>query len=208
MTKYKLIPLLLIITLGLSAQESSQFIHKHLMRADASVVAGTMYMHNLSNVYLNGNLEYYLDNTISIRGDANYLLGSSGTTEDLMHLKDNISVMLGLAYHFKTNNHLDPYFIFQPGVAYVSSYSSISLAPSSDKDLNTRNYKGSLSPLSSFGFGANYYFQRFAHLFVEGRYVHGRHLSQAPSPIFLNELRITFGLGFNMFVMKEKKRPV
>jgi hypothetical protein len=66
-------------------------------------------------------------------------------------------------------------------------------------------YNGSISPLATAGLGFNYYFQRFAHLFLETRYVYGQHLSNAPSPISLQEVRITFGLGFNLFIIKEKK---
>jgi hypothetical protein len=186
-----------------------QYINKHLVRADASIVPGYIFKDNLKNVHLNGNLEYYMDNKISIRGDMNYMLGSAGFTEDSMRLKDNISVMLGGVFHFNTNSHLDPYFIFQPGVAYTSSYyEALSTKINEDGTSTYRlNYKGSMSPLASMGFGCNYYFQRFAHLFLETRYVHGIHLSEAPAPVSLQELRITFGLGFNLFVVKEKKRP-
>jgi hypothetical protein len=210
MSKYFfIIPSLCISSFMFAQQTNGQYIHKHLVRADASIVSGYIFKDNLKNVHLNGNLEYYLDNKISIRGDANYMLGSSGFTEDSMHLKDNISVMLGSAVHFHTNNHFDPYFILQPGIAYTSSYfdSGIGAASEDPEAKRVYNYNGSLTPLASVGFGFNYYFQRFAHLFAETRYVHGQHLSEAPSPISLQELRITFGLGFNLFVIKEKKRP-
>lgn len=210
MLKYFLIiPLLCTGSFLFAQSEDGQYIHKHLVRADASIVSGYLPKDNLKNVHVNGNLEYYLDNRISIRGDANYLLGSSGWTEDSMHLKDNISVMLGSSFHFHTNNHFDPYFILQPGIAYTSSYFDPSPGRiSDDATVKTiHNYRGGLSPLASVGFGFNYYFQRFAHLFAETRYVHGQHLSEAPSPISLQELRFTFGLGFNLFVIREKKRP-
>jgi hypothetical protein len=210
MSKCILIPSLLIFTTALSAQQvHSQYIHQHLVRADASIVRGYMFRSDLKNVHLNGNLEYYLDNKISVRGDANYMLGSIGNTEEFMFLKDDISVMLGCTYHFKTENHFDPYVIFQPGVAYTSSYIDLSTS-AFEQGISVdgvRRYNGSLSPLASVGVGANYYFQRFAHLFLETRYVHGQHLSEAPSPISLDELRITFGLGFNVFIIKERKRP-
>lgn len=185
-------------------QEEAQFIHKHLVRADASIVAGVLFKDNINNVHVNGNLEYYLDTKISVRGDCNYMLGSSGLTIDSMGLKDNHSVMLGAVYHFHTNNHFDPYFILQPGFAYTSSYNGRYSALSQD-NTKTIYYKPVISPLATAGLGFNYYFQRFAHLFLETRYVYGQHLSNAPKPISLQEFRITFGLGFNLFVIKEKK---
>lgn len=187
-----------------SAQQvEAQFIHKYLVRADASIIAGVLFKDNINNVHVNGNLEYYLDNKISVRGDCNYMLGSNGLTIDSMGLKDNHSVMLGVVYHFHTSNHIDPYFILQPGFAYTSSYNDRYSSLSQD-NAKTIYYKPVISPLATAGFGFNYYFQRFAHLFLETRYVYGQHLSDAPKPISLEEFRITFGLGFNLFVKKEK----
>jgi hypothetical protein len=185
-------------------QEDQQFIHKHLLRADASIVKGYMLKEDFQTVHLNGNLEYYTDNRISIRGDANYMLGSNGLTSDSIGLLNNISVMLGASYHFHTKGHFDPYFILQPGFAYTSSYKDLNggfVKETSQK----KYYNGAISPLATAGLGFNYYFQRFAHLFLETRYVYGQHLSNAPSPISLQEVRITFGLGFNLFIIKEKK---
>ncbi|MBL0328350.1 MAG: hypothetical protein IPP64_02770 [Bacteroidetes bacterium] len=189
-------------------QDKIQYIHKHLVRADASIVGGYLFNEGLSNVHINGSAEYYMDNKISIRGSASYLLGSSGITNDSMGLKDFHSIYLGAAYHFTTNGHFDPYVIVQPGVAYTSSFQVHNWVPVQlqDEQISHTYYPGVVSPLATVGVGFNYYFQRFAHLFVETRYVYGRHLSQAPSPISLEELRITFGLGFNLFVVKEKKK--
>ncbi len=188
-------------------QENTQFIHKHLVRADASIVAGYLFKENINNVHINGSAEYYLDNKISIRGSASYLLGSTGLTKDSIGLKDFHSIYLGGVYHFNTTSHFDPYFIFQPGLAYTSSYKSGPPALKAGDTQIRKYYPGVLTPLATAGVGFNYYFQRFAHLFVETRYVYGRHLSQAPSPISLQELRVTFGLGFNLFIIKDKKIP-
>ncbi len=205
----KIILLLVCFSNAVSAQkENAQYIHKHLMRADASIVAGYMFKEGLSNVHLNGSAEYYIDNIVSIRGSASYMLGSSGITKDSMGLKDFHSIYLGPVFHFQTKGHFDPYVVLQPGLAYTSSYEVHNWVPLQLKDeqISHTSYPGVLSPIATAGIGFNYYFQRFAHLFVETRYVYGRHLSSAPSPISLQELRITFGLGFNLFIIKEKKK--
>lgn len=187
-------------------QETNQFIRKHLLRADASIMPGFILKDNLSNVYLNGNLEYYMDNKVSIRGDATYLVGSTGLSDDSIGLKDNHSILLGPVFHIQTKGHFDPYFVIQPGMAYSSSYKA-TFTESEVKNTKVASYTGVLSPIGTAGLGFNYYFQRFAHLFFETRYVYGRHLSEASSPLSLQELRVTFGLGFNAFIIKEKKRP-
>lgn len=207
MKTQKIILLLLCFSSVIYAQqENTQFIHKHLVRVDASIVAGYLFKENINNVHINGSAEYYVDNIVSIRGSASYLLGSSGLTADSMGLKDFHSIYIGPVFHFQTKGHFDPYLILQPGLAYTSSYKG-NYASLNTVDENTKKfYPGVLSPLATAGLGFNYYFQRFAHLFVETRYVYGRHLSQAPSPISLQELRVTFGLGFNLFIIKDKKK--
>jgi hypothetical protein len=209
MLKKYFIILFVCFSSAISAQqEKVQFIHKHLVRTDASIVAGYMFKDNLSNVHINGNLEYYLDNKVSIRGSASYMLGSSGLTKDSMGLHDFHSIYLGAVFHIPTKGYFDPYFILQPGIAYTSSYRMYNPNPIpwSETPLEKTTYPGVLSPIATAGFGFNYYFQHFAHLFMETRYVYGNHLSEAPHPISLQELRVTFGLGFDLFIIKEKKK--
>lgn len=206
MKSHKIILMLLLPLLSTTiyAQTKEQYIYKHLIRADASIVSGYMPVNGIRNVHVNGNAEYYIDNKVSVRGDATILLGSSGLSKDSVGFKDNHSIGLGLVYHFKTKNHFDPYFIFQPSIAYTSSYKTNYVSDSIH--IPTRkNFDGVLSPLATAGLGFNYYFQRFAHLFLETRYVYGNHLSNAPTPLSLQEWRITFGLGFNVFAVKPKR---
>lgn len=207
----KTINLILIFVCSLSVvfaqQENTQYIHKHLMRADASVVGGYLFKENINNVHIDGSAEYYIDNKISIRGSASYLVGSSGLTKDSIGLKDFHSIYLGGAYHFPTKGHFDPYVIFQPGLSYTSSYKGTPASLTTSEEAPAKKmYPGVLTPIATAGVGFNYYFQRFAHLFFETRYVYGQHLSPAPSPISLQELRVTFGLGFNLFIIKDKKK--
>ncbi|HRH01570.1 MAG TPA: outer membrane beta-barrel protein [Bacteroidia bacterium] len=197
--------LMLLLVNSLFAQNrSGQYICKHLVRADASIIAGSLHKTGANTVHLNGNLEYYLDSRISIRGDVNWLAGLKQSVIAPSYLKDYYSVMLGGLYHFQTSNHLDPYLVFQPGIAYASAY-AIGNENRQNLILSAERvaYSGSIAPLGSVGVGFNYYFQQFAHLFAEGRYVYGNLNSNAPAIVSLQELRITFGLGFNLFVAKK-----
>ncbi len=205
--KYLIILLVCLSGVMIAQQENTQFIHKHLVRADASIVAGFLFKENISNVHINGNAEYYMDHKVSIRGSASYMIGSDGLTADSMGLKDFHSILLGGAYHFTTKGYFDPYFIIQPGLSYTSSFKELADPTASASDSPKRKkYDGVVSPIATAGLGFNFYFQRFAHLFFETRYVYGRHLSEAPSPISLQEMRVTFGLGFNLFIIKDKKK--
>jgi hypothetical protein len=65
MIKYILsVPLLCSVSFLSAQQQNLQYIHKHLLRSDASIVSGYMFNHNIANVHLNGNLEYYMDNKV------------------------------------------------------------------------------------------------------------------------------------------------
>ncbi len=204
MLKKYFIVFFLGFSLAIFAQEeSSQFIKRGLVRADGSIMAGYMFKDNLSNVHLDGDMEYYLDNRISIRGSASYLVGSSGLTSDSIGLKDFTAVYLGALYHFTTKGNFDPYVVLQPGIAYTSSYKATDTS-SPNNTTKTETFPGAFSPLATVGVGFNYFFERYFHLFMETRYVYGNHLSKAPHPISLQEMRITFGLGFNLCIKNKK----
>jgi hypothetical protein len=192
--------LVCIATSAYSQQESESFIRKGLLRADGAISPGFM-PNGFSNVYLNGNLEGYLDKIVSVRGDVNFLVGSTPVKGSASMLDHNHSVLVGMAFHIPAKGHFDPYLILQPGIAYTASSYNRSFAEGSSEVIK---YPGVVSALGTAGIGFNYYFQRFAHLFCEGRYFSGKHLSNAPEPFSLNEIRFTFGLGFNCFTMKKK----
>ncbi len=196
----KKIVVILILTFSfLSLNAQNQYIHKHLIRFDGSVVGAYMIKENFKNAYLSGNLEYYADPKVSIRGETYFLIGSNGITKDSLKLKDNHCINVGALFHFQTKNNFDPYFLFQPGIAFTSSYKQLS-------NDQKQNYEGQLTPNIGAGLGFNYYFQRFAHLFIESKYVYAKHISNAPKQMNLSELRFTFGLGFNFSFIKGKFR--
>jgi hypothetical protein len=201
--------LILYICLGFCSftfaqtEESEQFIRSGLIRSTLAIEPGFFIHHNMTNTYLTGKLEGYLDNKVSMRGEANYMVGSKGLSKDSIGLANNHSLSLGFVFHKHTNGHFDPYIAVMPGWAYTSSYKKFYNFLENREEKIT--YAGSISPLAMVGVGFNYYFQRFAHLFFETRYIYGRHLSEAPNPLSLQELRVTFGLGFNVFTIKKKK---
>jgi len=60
------------------------------------------------------------------------------------------------------------------------------------------------NPLYSGLVGMNYYATKFFHLFISARYLSGKHLSNAPEPLRLDEFRFSFGLGFNVHVLESE----
>jgi hypothetical protein len=185
----------LLTSLFATGQSDERFVRKGLLRASGGIVSGNHFS-GLSCVYLNGNAEYHPDASFSVRGDMNVLAGSraAGNGHSLEH---NHSVLLGMVMHARTKNKLDPYLVLQPGMAITS-------VKFSDEEGTSRTSALQVTPLATAGIGFNYYFPRFAHLFAEARYVYGNHLSDL-GPVSLEEMRFSFGLGFNVFTIK--KRP-
>jgi hypothetical protein len=184
-----------------SAQESS-YIDKGLLRASMTFSTGLM-RSNTVNGYLHGFLEYYLGEKISVRGDAFYLLFSQSKTADSatgINLKNplllNSNLMAGLFYHPLNHSHIDVYLGFQPGIAY-SQYNQQILGIDGNAVLTDKSF----NPIYGFTGGINYYSGKHFHAYIETRFVRGVHLSNGSSK-FLDELRISFGLGFDILTKK------
>lgn len=184
-----------LFMLGSFAQgDSSRYVHQGLWRAMATISPSVD--PNASNIYIHGNLEYYADETVSARGDGYYYIGSFSKTE---RFEFNHSLFAGASYHFKTKNRFDPYLALQPGLSLTRpSYITDCPVGITPEQVAALNSNAQVNPLLSSAIGFNYYGERFFHLFGEIRYVHGKHLSPVPVAISLNELRASFGLGFNI----------
>lgn len=184
--------LLLAAEVSFSQAEKKQFIQKGLLRAMATISMG-----GITKISLHGNLEYYIAENVSLRGDSYYSLKMFEPMWQIAdpkpYLDFNHQTLAGFSYHFRTKNHFDPYFGFQPGVAISQSVTDWGM-------YSNQTVNPIISPLLGF----NLYFEKWFHLFAETRYVIGKHLSDSYKPVSLNELRFSFGLGFNLSVFKPK----
>lgn len=181
-----LVILIAIIPFQLSAQEP--FVKRGILRAQATISPGRMTSLPVGSIYIHGDLEYYFDEKLSVRGDSYYFLGHTTTSAPFAY---NHSTFSGIAYHFTSEKKFDPYISFEPGVAF----SKVQL-------INIFNEtKGTIDPLISAGAGFNFYATKYFHLLGSIRYVHGKHLGNEWR-MDLNEFRFSFGLGFNLRVKK------
>lgn len=184
--------LVLMMSSGTYAQTDSAkgYVHKGLLRAALTFSTGKMTSVNITNVYLTGNMEYYADSKISVRGDGYYFFNSLNNNK---LLKQNHALYFGACYNFPTHSHFNPLIGLQPGAVLTQ--------------VNT--FYGSsdpvtVSPVASIVTGFNYYAEKWFHLQVNVRYSVGRHLDE--EGLFdLNELSFSFGLGWNLDLLKNKK---
>ncbi len=178
---------MLMVIPGIAQEESSRFVHQGLIRTQATISLGMM-RDDARNMYLHGDLEYFMHENVTVRSDAYFYLGA---TSDYEPLKLNHSLFVGAMYHFPTNNRFDPYVGVQPGIAYAQR-----ILPYTDVQGNTLYSNTTFNPLISGTVGANYYGSKWFHVFVNARMVRGKLLSDV-APKHLDEFRISFGLGFN-----------
>ncbi len=188
----KIFIMVLLFPFLMNAQETRNGIaDKGLLRASGTISFGSMTKQKQTNIYLHGVLEYYLTKNISSRGDVYYYLKSGD--QQLLNL--NHQLFAGASYHFNTNNNFDPYLGIEPGIGLTQANYVV---------VNVEN-NTEASPLISAVVGFNYYASKWFHLFIDGRYVTGKHLSNQKM-ISLNELRLSFGLGINLNVLKKKNK--
>jgi len=147
-------------------------------------------------MYWVGDLDIYCRENVSITSGFYYFLGSYGGDK---RFAQNHMAYLGASYHFKTNNHLDPYFGILPG--YTVSQLNSSSTYFSDTTKPVSSYPWSFNPVFAVQAGMVYYANRFFNVFVNVKYQTGKHFSDiAAQP--LDEVKISFGLGYMIWARK------
>lgn len=193
-----------ILPVAVSGQsENSRFIDKGLLRAQGNVSSGVMLKSPGTSIYIHGDLEYYVEPGISIRSESYYFLGTfnAGPTFAMNH-----SNFAGVMYHFPAQGKFDPYIGVQPGIALTRLAKPVLLNSDTTQwsPYSVSAYSPGFSPLFSASAGFNYYAYKFFNLFVHIKYVAGKHLSDI-HPGSLSELKMTFGLGWNIWVIRKNK---
>jgi len=162
-----------------------------LLRAAATFSIGSMPSISVTNAYLTGNLEYYADSKISVRGDAYYFFNSLNNAQII---KQNHQLYFGALYNFPLHSNFNPFIGLQPGIAYIQLY-----------PVNNSDEPATFSPLASVITGFNFYAEKWFHISVNIRYSVSRHLDDF-ALFSTNELSFSFGLGWDLQVVKTKKR--
>ena len=185
-----LLALIVLLPLWLYSQEEN-LVRDGLLRAQGTFSFGKFSDIEQNGLYIHGNLEYYVNEKISARGDLFYYLKPNN--ESILEL--NHQLFSGGSYHIPTNSNFNPYIGFQPGLSITELSAPVYILPVGVPPPTPR---ASVSPLISGVLGFNYYANDWFHLFADMRYVYGNHLSNIAPEVSLNEIRFSFGLGFNI----------
>ncbi len=196
---------LLIPILGFTQEEpAKRYVHTGILCGDISLAPGFLLQENISTVSVPAGIEFYVDPHVSFKADV-YFHVSSGMTQDSLKLIANHQLFVGASYHFTTKGYFDPYLSFQPGVSYAQVQNESKIQVDAQTKYGTIDYSANIVPILGVALGFNYYFPRYFHIFVEARYVHGTLLYNAPGSFPLDELKLQFGLGWNLNLIKQKK---
>jgi hypothetical protein len=202
MVRQTLLPtMLLLAVMTASAQQNEQpdIIRKGLLRAQGTITPAVMLNGGALNIYLLGDMDFYLSRRVSVRADGYYFLDTQGGG-GLLH---NHGVFFGLNYHFPVKGgRFDPYLGLQPGASYVQARYTGGLLDH-DVLMPTRS-RATLVPNISASAGFNYYIWKYLHFQMMVRYVHGNHATPWGSHP-LDELRFSIGLGWNVNTIKAGK---
>ena len=132
-----------------------------------------------------------------MRWDSYLLVGSK--SKAFFSLPAYHGSLAGISYHFTEKKKFDPYAGLQTGIIFAEAKPDIELAVVYPYPIDRR----SIDPVVSLHVGFNYYATRYFHLFANLRYING--IRNAPDSFNdLNEIRFSFGLGFNLGVKKHK----
>ncbi len=196
--------LMLVSTLAFGQKKNrpeltgEDILRKGLVRAQMTISPGWTIADGNTNLYLQGDMEYFLQDKISLKGDISYFLDTQGDG----YLKHNHSLFFGAQYHFPYKR-FDPYIGFHPGVSLIQAKNPTIGTDENPVEYSVSNLKA--SPAISVATGFNYYVWRYIHFMANVKYVHAKHPTVWGTNYALDEFRISFGLGWNVNMIKRKK---
>jgi len=166
-----------------------QISKTHGVRVMSTLSPGYMFEIKETVSSLSGDLEFYLNEKVSIKGEGSIFLSSFASQS---RVNDNSQLFGGINYHFTENKKADVFLGMQPGVSFFK-LNNLNQEP----EINTNP---EVIPLISFSGGLNYYVGSIFHFFIHARYIQGQTIGNPQARFSINELRFLAGLGFNLGV--------
>lgn len=189
--KILVIASLLLIGLSLKAQEDKVDKKDGMLRATAGIEPGFLLNSGNLTTYISGLLEFHVQERISVRGDVSAYFNLKDSP-----LLSNHGLYFGALYHFSDRAIVDPYIGIQPGI-HLTKFRYFD-----DSGAGPFRTEFRVLPVASIVGGVNFYVSRFFNFYISSRAVFGTFSGGAPLSQPLHELRISFGLGFNLGLNK------
>ena len=182
--------LMLLLVTVYTAQENEPFVRRGLLKATATISPSFMLNRNINNIYVSGELEYFLENKISVRGDCFWYRDSQ---QDIPFLKQNSIIFFGALYHFSKKKH-DLFIGIQPAAI---------LCQPNMLDTSMVNYPMQINPGISLIAGYTFYVWDYCNFFFNARYLNTKYVGTSKGPIHLDEIILSAGLGFQLHTRKK-----
>jgi hypothetical protein len=200
MVRFLSLLFLLIFVANIYAQKDSAYRYPGILKATATITPGLMLNANQTNIYINGELEYFADDKISIRGDGFWMVGAQ---QKIALLQQNSSVFFGALYHFH-KNRFDYFIGLQPGLSITKPNATNEITSQLPVLVNIqKEYDYKLLPNFSPLTGITFYVSDYFNFFLNVRYVYARYFGYENSSLNLSEFRVSAGLGFQIHTKKK-----
>ncbi len=186
MVKHVLFLLLLPVPSTIVAQDSACFRGTGLLRASATISPGFMLHAPITNLYVNGRIEYFTNERTSFRGDSFWYIDAQ---QQKALLTQNSQFAFGPFYHVGSGR-LDLALGFEAG---------LSLARPADAETPMPMRA---QPNVAFCTGLTWTIWDHFHLFADARYVHDRYTGALEGTVPLHEFIVSGGLGFQLRTKK------
>jgi hypothetical protein len=188
MEKIKVLILLLLVLFAEISHAQNYgrkpFVHKGLMYMSTGLTGGIMTFNQVQDIYFTGSFSYLVEEQIGIRTDINVFLPDYNFEGQL---QKNSSLLLGPEFHFPAGR-FDMSLIFEPGISFANL------------EGGTADKKTQAEPVFLASMGFYYYILQNFHVLASVGYLHGNYFLESSDPFRLDELRLTGGLGINIFV--------
>lgn len=189
MVRNGLMTLCMLLMLLCPAQEEPPFIGKGLLRGSGAISPGFLLDASTTSIYVNGKLEYFVEDRISFRGEGFWYVDSQQEDSPIAR---NSQVAFGPFYHW-IHGRLDLALgmeagisLTQPGIPVIAIHEPDPLR---------------VLPNVAACAGLTFAVWDYFHFFLDARYVHARYTGSHSGILPLDEVIISGGLGWQ-FLLK------
>jgi hypothetical protein len=155
-----------------------------LLLGSGAISPGFMLHRSMTNIYVSGHLEYFVDEAVSIRGRGAWYVDAQ---QEPALLRENSQLSAGPWFH-TGKGRLDLHAGFEPGISFTSLV------------IGTGRLR--VLPTLDVGAGATWYVWDHFHFFAQLRYHRARYPGLSDGALPLDELVVAGGLGFQLRVRR------
>lgn len=199
-----MVRILVIICFGILfctslSSQNRKFEYTGILRPTATVSPGILLYNGATSISLHGFLEYFPEETISLRGEGYWYINDQKEPPTFLQ---NSYILFGILKHWH-KGRLDSYIGFQPGVSITQPWYN---SDSAKIQTGGRNTRIKTCPAITLMSGTTFYLNRWADFFLELRYLNGQYLGNGKqSRLPLDEIKLSAGMSFHFNVLRKWK---